>query len=434
LLTGNKEAAYLQFQQKANPALLEAEKIIKELAQYNAETAEKLDLENTNSAHNADRTILCIIIGAMVSSIGVGVFISRLITQPLKEVQRLMGIAETGDLTAVGSYYSKDEIGMLIKSYNQMLRGFRSVIVQIHETAHVLAANSEELVASEEQARTASNQITNHMHAVSIGAAQQLEQLQQVTIATEEMVSGIQNIAVNTQNVEQASRHTKSQTEEGRAFVFTSVQQMKQISEAVKVSAEFIQYMHKSSQDIEKIVTAITDISGQTNLLALNASIEAARAGENGRGFAVVADEVRKLAEQTAASAQQIKQLIQQIQSQSSHCVESMSLVTEEVESGVGGMSKIDNAFEGIMQAVARMFAEVQAVASISQQLAVGSEQVAASAVQIADVSREATHSIQTVSIVSQSQEASMEDISQAAKSLANLAEDMQQTVGRFKF
>ncbi|AHF09186.1 MULTISPECIES: methyl-accepting chemotaxis protein [Dehalobacter] len=66
-------------------------------------------------------------------------------------------------------------------------------------------------------------------------------------------------------------------------------------------------------KEINKVISAISDISSHSNLLGLNAAIEAARAGEQGRGFAVVAEEMRKLAAQSNDSAKMVTEILTQM-------------------------------------------------------------------------------------------------------------------------
>jgi methyl-accepting chemotaxis protein len=73
-----------------------------------------------------------------------------------------------------------------------------------------------------------------------------------------------------------------------------------------------------ASGEIDRMMSAIEDVSFRTNLLALNAAVEAARAGEKGAGFAVVADEVRMLAQLTQKTSREIRELVGANRSRSS--------------------------------------------------------------------------------------------------------------------
>jgi len=153
-----------------------------------------------------------------------------------------------------------------------------------------LLTESADLVSSDAE------QVSGSSQSLAEGTQGQAASIEETSATLEEMSS------MTTANADNAT--------EANAIIGGTKQD---IEEAVKILQKLVASMNeisRASDDTEKIVKTIDEISFQTNLLALNAAVEAARAGEAGAGFAVVADEVRNLALRAAEAAKTTEELI----------------------------------------------------------------------------------------------------------------------------
>ncbi|WP_152966780.1 methyl-accepting chemotaxis protein [Sporosarcina globispora] len=218
--------------------------------------------------------------------------------------------------------------------------------------------------ASAEQSSLASEQVAAISQKNAFGTEQQLYRFREVSLAVEEIASGMQGISSSSELMLEAVEKTDFLTKKGTKSVNNVVRQMNEINTSVGNATQYIYTLESRSKEISNIVEMITTIAEQTNLLALNAAIEAARAGEHGRGFSVVADEVRKLAEGSKQSAIQIQQMIGLVQEETSLAVQAMDQRNEQVKEGLEDTMEASAAFAEIAHSIGDVTSKVEGVSS----------------------------------------------------------------------
>ena len=191
---------------------------------------------------------------------------------------------------------------------------------------------------------------------------------------------------------------------------------MQSIAASVSETAEKVEELGKSSDQIGKIIAVIDEIADQTNLLALNAAIEAARAGEQGRGFAVVADEVRKLAERTTKATKEVAQTIEAVQAGTRRAVDRMHAGTTQVQAGVGTITTAG-------ASLAEIIHSAQDVRDMIAQIPGSDAQ--------AEATQQITHSIEGISKITRRSASGAQQSAEACEDLAAITE-LQTLVTRF--
>lgn len=368
-----------------------------------------------------------ILLGGISVAVSVvfGIYITRGITQPVKELEQAARAMARGEFSAVRvAYDSRDELGSLagdirsmVKTLTDVLQNETYILNEMAEGNFSVHSEKDEYYIGEFE------QLMRSMKKISRGLSELLLQISRsadnVAAGSEQVSSGSQNLAQGT--TEQAasveeltgmmseisdqayrnSRDAQEASEKAQMVKENATESSRSMQEMVKAMAE----ISGKSDEIRKIVKTIEDFSFQTNILALNAAVEAARAGDRGKGFSVVANEVRSLANQSSAASKSTAALIQS----SIQAVENGRKIANETDNALAEVvSGIDNVSEllfHITDASSKQF----------------------------DANRQVTENINLISEVVQTNSATAEECAAASEELASQAQLLKELVSHFK-
>lgn len=363
--------------------------------------------EITDDTKSILTTTLIIILAIGIVSVVLSLFLSKSISNNIKNLKNVFEKAARGDLTVKIKASTKDEFMDLANSFNEMIGNISSLMSKAFSSSKTVLETSANLASMSEEVTASIGEVAKAIQEVSEGATNQAQNAQNSAVEMNDLANSLDKISENTSEMDNLSINTKNLGDKGLSLIDALIDKSNKTKMSTSEVNDIVKDMNDSTKKINNISETIVAITEQTNLLALNASIESARAGEAGKGFAVVAEEIRKLAEQSKNSTEEIKVIIANIQTKSDTAVNAIKQTEEIVIEQETAVGKTQGIFNEILKAIESMIkkveevkwstqdmnqkklvvvSEIENISSISQETASVSEEVTASTEEITAV------------------------------------------------
>ncbi|MFE8600722.1 methyl-accepting chemotaxis protein [Archangium violaceum] len=327
------------------------------------------------------------------------------LAEPLRALSEDATRIAQGEVRTPRFIPAEDEVWAVSGAFTRMQAQLAQALVQLQRAGLQISSTTEQLVA------TSADQES--------GAGEQAISLNETRATTEELARSAQQIAVNAESVSTMAETTFGAAQSGQrsaAAFLAAMHRMKGDNQGI---ADAVVRLNKRVQQIGKVVEFINEIADKSDLLALNAELEGTKAGEPGRGFSLVAAEMRRLAENVLSSTLAIERLIDEIRDATQAAVMATEAGLKTTERGASLAAQVDQSLGLILELARQTSHAVRSISLATQQQQTGTDQLAAA---MGDILR----------VTEENAEATQQMVA-ANTDLSALARDLKATVQRFR-
>ncbi len=256
------------------------------------------------------------------------IYILRRVVRPILIITDKTKPLQDGCMKLELDYKVNDEIGDLSKTLKQSIEQTCQYIEDINRIMRELSAGnfnvstsvpfigdfqsiSDSIDSFTESLSMAISNIQKVEHEVFGYARSLSDGSQALAQGATEQASAVEELSTTLADLSRSANQNIKMASDMRDNAHLTGEQVDLSSQQMEILIGAMTDISTTSQQIEKIISTIENISLQTNILALNAAVESKRAGEAGKGFSVVAQEVRNLAAKSEEAAKATKELIE---------------------------------------------------------------------------------------------------------------------------
>lgn len=377
-------------------------------------------------------TYLSAVIVALIA-IAIGFWMARTIAGPLNKMKTLMKEASKGNLKVRMENRSRDEIGELSLSFNEMMEQITGLVDQTGKTALEVLETAKELGEASRKTAISAREIAAATEQIATGATDLAQEAERGNELTERVSGQMRHVALVNREMGTSALSVEESSKRGIERLAALEEQTDLTGQKTAALTERVNGLKETASSVLGVLDVMQNITKQTNILSLNATIEAARAGTAGKGFMVVADEIRGLAEQSRQSIEMVAGIADGIMNEMNETVIALSEVTPLFGRQREAVKETNAIFYDVQEQMQAFIDRLDSVTASIEQLVASQGVLSESMGNVSAVAQQSSATSEEVASLSGEQQNVSETLVQLSNNLEQASSKLEQKLALFK-